>query len=584
LGASAGSARPSELTITPGWSFAVPDWKERLYACTSLMPALPLDAGEVARAIALFNLLRLPDVEGQPLLQSACGDWVREIVGAIFGSLIEGRRMVRDAFILVPKKNAKSTLAAAIMLVALMVNRRPNARFALFGPTQEIADIAFDAAANMIRADEDLTKLFHVKEHFKEITYRLTNASLSVTTFDMKIATGGKLSGWLLDEAHLLGSVAYAERVVEQLRGARVAIAEQFGIIITTQSDVPPAGFFKKELAYARAVRDGKIEAAGYLPLLYEFPLEIQADKEKPWLDVGLWPLVNPNLGRSASVESISDRYREASEKGAENLLTWASQYLNIEIGVGLHADRWSGAEHWQGAVEPAISLDWLIENCEVITVGVDGGGLDDLLGFALIGRQRGTNRWFHWGKAWCDRGVLALRKEIAPALEGFERDGDLVIIDMGETEDGPNADVREIRDIVERVHTAGLLPEKAGIGLDAVGVAAIWDELNCIEPPLPEGCMVSVPQGYKLSGVIKGAARKLKDGTLKHAGQPLMAFSVGNAKQEKRGSADLITKQVSGSTKIDPLVALFNAFELMSRNPVAKGSSVYQSRGVLVI
>ena len=61
---------------------------------------------------------------------------------------------------------------------------------------------------------------------------------------------------------------------------------------------------------------------------------------------------------------------------------------------------------------------------------------------------------------------------------------------------------------------------------------------------------------------------RKLAEGALVHGGSGLMAWCVGNAKVEPRGNAILITKQASGSAKIDPLMALLNAAELMGRNP----------------
>jgi phage terminase large subunit-like protein len=62
-----------------------------------------------------------------------------------------------------------------------------------------------------------------------------------------------------------------------------------------------------------------------------------------------------------------------------------------------------------------------------------------------------------------------------------------------------------------------------------------------------------------------------LSDGTLIHAGQPLMAWCVGNAKIELKGSARAVTKQASGKAKIDPLIALFNAAMLMARNPAGR-------------
>ncbi len=563
--------------------FAMPDWEQTLLAGGSLVPDLPLDPKEAGRAVAIFDRLRLPDVPGQPTMGEAAGDWFRDVVRAIFGSLVDGVRMVPGAFVLVPKKNSKTTNGAALMLTALLMNERPRASFALFGPTQEIADLAFAAIAGMIDADPDLAKLLHVRDHLKTVVNRVTMATLKVMTFDPKVATGGKFAGWLLDELHLLGKVSYAQRVIGQLRGASVAVPESFGVIITTQSDEPPAGAFKAELDYARGVRDGRIADGTILPVLYEFPEKMQTDGAKPWRQVENWRLVLPNLGRSVSLPVLERDYATAREKGDEEERRWASQHLNIQIGLALHSNRWEGADHWERAGSQAATIDWILANCEVCTVGIDGGGLDDLLGLAVLGRHRETKRWYHWGHAWADRGVKLLRKEIAARLDDFEAAGDLTFVDIAETADGANADVIGVADVVERIFKAGLLPEKAGIGVDAVGIAAILDALDQRE--IPDECIAAVPQGYRLSGVIKGAARKLKDGTLKHGGRAMMAWAVGNARSELRGSAVLVTKQASGTAKIDPLIALFNAFDLMSRNPEAAGGpSVYEGRGILMV
>ena len=139
--------------------------------------------------------------------------------------------------------------------------------------------------------------------------------------------------------------------------------------------------------------------------------------------------------------------------------------------------------------------------------------------------------------------------------------------------------DISEIVDLIERLHP-GKLAEKWAIGVDPIGVGQIIDALA--ERQLDEK-IFGVPQGYKLNAAIKTAERKLVDGTLLHAGQALMAWAVSNAKVEQRGNAVMITKAASGTAKIDPLMATFNAVALMQLNPDGQ-QSVYEERGFLIV
>jgi phage terminase large subunit-like protein len=271
------------------------------------------------------------------------------------------------------------------------------------------------------------------------------------------------------------------------------------------------------------------------------------------------------------SIDALLDGFERAKADGQTEVIAWATQHLNIEVGVGIRATTWIGAQFWEAAAEPDIAdLGALMERCEVAVIGIDGGGLDDLLGLAVIGRERGTRRWMLWTHAWAHPEVLEQRKEIAGILRQFEADGDLTILSAADK----TGDVTGVADVVERLLQAGLLPGTGAVGLDPYGVSTIVDELAF--RGLSEDQMAAIPQGSRLSAAIWGMERKLKDGTLVHAARPLMAWVLGNAKTEQRGSAVMITKETAGKAKIDPLVAAFDAFMLMARNPEAQDAKSF--------
>ncbi len=551
------------------WNFSCADWAERLASGKSLLPDIPLDHVKADRAVKIFNKLRLPDVVGWPTLEVAAGEWLRDIVRALFGSLdpASGSRRVQEIFAMVPKKNAKTTGGAAIMLVALLMNERPRAEFVLVGPTQEVADLAFQQAVGMIDLDDFLKTRFQVQEHLKTINDLKNKARLKIKTFDLKVATGSKPAGILLDELHLMSQMSFATRVVGQLRGGMIANPEAFLCMITTQSDDVPAGVFKQELDYARGVRDGRIKDGNLLPMIFEFPEKMQVDPNRPWEAPENWPMVLPSLGKSIKLERLISDYKQACEKGEEEKRRWASQHLNVQIGLALHDGRWRGADYWLNSKDPEqITLESLIKRSEVIVAGGDGGGLDDLLALAFIGRDKITKDWLLWSHAWAHSDVMDKRKDIAERLRDFERDGNLTICEK------PSEATKQFAAMVKQVNDSGLIPEKNGIGLDPFMIGPIVDELASheIQVDANGGPIVGVRQGASLSPASWTMEIKLKDGTLWHDGSAMLAWCVSNAKTEQRGNAVLITKQTAGKAKIDPLVAAFNAAILMSKNPVA--------------
>ncbi|CAD9197483.1 Putative phage terminase, large subunit [Acinetobacter bohemicus] len=504
----------------------------------------------------IFNELILVDVMDSPKMGDVTLPWVLDFVQAIFGAYdpVEKKRLIREFFLLISKKNTKSTIAAGIMMVALILNDRLSAELILLAPTKEVADNSFNPIRDFIAADPELQEMFNVSEHTKTVTNLGTNATLKVIAAESNAAAGKKASIILIDEVWLFGKRSNAESMFREAKGGLASRPEGCVIYLSTMSDEVPCGVFKQLLDYARDVRDGIKVDKQFLPLIYEFPKwMIEAGEH---LKPENFYITNPNLGASVDVGYLISEFNKVRDAGEESLRDFLAKHLNVEIGMNLRANRWAGAEYWLQQSKN-FTLSKLIDQSDVITAGIDGGGLDDLLGFAVLGRHAKSRKWWLWNHAWCLRIALERRKENAPKYLDFEVEKSLTIVDSV----GP--DIDQLAQYAKQVYDSGKLDK---IGLDPLGLGGLLDGLLAVG--IPQEQMIAVAQGYKLAGYIQTTERKLAEGNLYHAGQDLMTWCAGNARIVMKGNGMMISKQESGTAKIDPLIATFNAVALLSLNP----------------
>lgn len=545
------------VALKPHWTTACPDWEQRILERRGLIAFPPLFQESADEAMSVFSELRIVDAPGSPKMGEVARPWVNDFVSAIFGSYDpdSGRRLITEYLLLISKKNGKSTDAAAIMLTALVLNWRQSAEFLILAPTIEIANNSFYPARDMVRAEPELSTLIQIQDHTRTLTHRTTGATLKIVAADSDAVSGKKATGVLVDELWLFGKKAEAENMLKEATGGLASRPEGFVIYCSTQSDTSPAGVWAQKLAYARGVRDGKIDDPRFLPVLYEFPEKMIEAKEH--LNPKNFYVTNPNIGLSVDEVFLVREFNKAQEEGESSLQGFLAKHLNVQVGLVLKSNNWAGAFYWTRRSIGRYTLQEMLDQCEVVTAGVDGGGLDDLLALAFVGRNKTTSKWMGWVRAWAHPEVLELRKSELPRLKQFKEDGDLVFVtQMGE-------DVKELAELVAIVHKAQLLDK---VGADPSGLGQTLDALDAAD--IPADKIVGVSQGWRMHGAIKTTERKLVEGSLVHCGQPIMEWAVGNAKVVPQGNAIVITKQASGTAKIDPLMALFNAVTLMSLNP----------------
>lgn len=575
----------------PTWTTACPQWRERIVARESIAPCGALFPGKAADALGVFKSLQVTDLpkkaNGQhPTLGDVCDAFVFDLVAAIFGAEDPetGERLITEFMLLIAKKNGKSMIAAGIMVTALILNWRPSAILQILAPTIEVANNSFEPAMGMVRADPELATVLKVIEHQRQIKHLTTGATLRVIAADSDTVAGGKAAMTLIEELWLFGKKAKAAAMLREALGGGSARPEGFTLYITTHSDEPPAGVFKDKLSYFRDVRDGVVIDPTAFPMLFEWPEELI--EVEAYLDPDFFYVTNPHLGRSVSLEWLKKELGKEQLGEGDGLQIFLAKHLNVEIGLRLRRDRWSGAELWLDAGMPGLTLEALLERCEVAVPGFDMGGRDDLAGAGVVGREKGTGIWLGWAHAWAQRVALERRKQVAPALKGFAADGNLTFTDSGEEI------VSAMAQIAIKVRDSGKMPAEGGVAVDAWSIGPLVDALVQAgfdpgdEAMKRAGHIFAVRQGVGLSSAIYTLDFKLGDGMFRHDGSNMMAWCVSNALVKLRGSALYVDKETSGAGKIDPFVALLNAVKRMEEGPVAAdgGQLVYETRGMVVI
>ena len=548
------------------WATGLDDWQTKIINNESLIPCKPLNQQVADIALRIFKSLVLVDVIGKPTIGEACKEWVFEFVAVIFGAYDPETkaRLIKEFFLLIAKKNSKSTIAAGIMLTAIILNERNSAQFVVISPTKETSKSAFDPIADMIKADPELLKMFNVADHTKTITHLGTKATLKVLAFSAETVTGLKATGILVDEIHLLGNKAQADTILREAIGGMASRNEGFVIYLTTQSSGTPQGIFKQKLDYARDIRDKKIINKQFLPVLYEYPESMLEDES--YLNPNNWYIANPNLHASVSLDFLTNQYEQIKDT-RESLQDFLSKHLNIQQDMNLKDQNWQAFTELLPTSEAVFTLEELIERSEVITIGYDGASLFDLAGLSVMGRVSNTNTYLSWSHGWLNRIALSKNLRSATKLLELEQLKEITIVDEVSNQ------FKEIIAVIKMIDSTGKLYQ---IGVDPHGLGTFKTDLE--DEGIAEDKIIGVSQGYKMQQHIITCENLMAKGTLKFSLQELIRWQGSNTRLILKSNTVMVSKADSAD-KIDNIISILNSIAIMSQNPPSmaiKKASVY--------
>lgn len=247
--------------------------------------------------------------------------WQKACIASIFGIVDdEGRRIFREIFLVVARKNGKTLFASALIAYVKFLDGEYGAKIFCLAPKLEQAEKVYDGYWQMLLKEPALKR--YVRKRRSDIYMPTTNSSVKPLAFNAKKSDGFNPHMTVCDEIASWPSLQ-GRKQYEVMKSALGARRQPFILSISTagyENDGP----YDDLMARSTAFLLGNSDERRLLPLLY-----IIDDMDK-WDDIEELKKSNPNLNVSVSEEYYQEEIAVAKlnlSKRAEFL----TKYCNIK-------------------------------------------------------------------------------------------------------------------------------------------------------------------------------------------------------------------------------------------------------------
>lgn len=477
-----------------------------------------------------------------------------EIIRPLFGwkRRADHTRKYRRAYISVPRKNGKSTLAAGIALYLLFADGEPGAEIYSAAADRDQAAIVFEEASRMVQKSKALAKRAEVFK--KSIVYGAKFSSYKVLSADAYTKHGLNAHGVVIDELH-----AQPDRELFDVLTTSTGARRQPLIVMITTAGFDRESICYEQHEYAQKVLKGIIEDPEF------FAFIASADEKDDWQSPATWAKANPGLGETVKLD-----YLEAEAKRAAQVPAYQNTFRRLHLNEWTQQEtRWLPIEHWdQGAIPIDIEL---LKGADCYG-GLDLASTSDLASFVLdFPPEDGDEREVHQVLPffWIPEENLIerVRRDRVP-YDAWVRDG------LIRTTPGNMIDygfiVRDIVALAELYHIKE-------IAFDRWGAFQVSQQL--------EGAGLTLAgfgQGFaSMSPPTKDLLRLVLDHKLIHGGHPVMRWMADNMVVSSDPAGNIKPNKQKSREKIDGIVALIMALDRAVRN-MGAGPSIYETRGIL--
>ncbi len=481
-------------------------------------------------------------------------DWQRAVIGCLFGwKRADRTRRYREALIFIPRKNSKTTMAAAIVCIVAYLDDEPGAELYSLGDEREQARFCFQVVAGMIALDPDLASRAEVFKY--SVVFYNGRGAYQAVSADAGHKHGSHPHLVINDELHVHRSADLTTAMSSGM-GAR---DQPLLIHLSTSDWERPGSICNEKHDYASKVRDGIIADSSFLPIIYE------ASRDDDWTDAATWAKANPNLDVSVSREFIARECKRAQDAPSNE-----NEFKRLQLNIRTEqAVRWLPMDKWDACEVVCDDEELLGKSC---TAGLDLSATSDITALVLLfDLENGVRRLlcFFWVP---EAQLLNQRNPNREAYQEWVKAGALRttpsdMIDYAFVR-------RDINQIGEQYKVTDLAIDRLFQGAQLANELGEKDGFE----------VTGFGQGFlSMAAPTLEFERLILSGKLDHGGNPVLRWMAANAVVKYDEAGCMKPNKAKSSGKIDGIVCAVMALgrAMVQDEP---GESVYERRGAIVL
>lgn len=481
--------------------------------------------------------------------------WQQFILWTLFGwKRADGLRRFRTAYVEVPRKNGKSTLAAGIGLYLLVADGEPGSEVYSAATKRDQAKISWGEAVRMVRASPALSRMVRHWRASDTLSINATASRYQPLGADADNMDGLNVHGAIIDELHAHKSRAIVE-VLETATGAR----RQPLIFEITTAGTDQTSICYEHHEYSRQILEGSIRDDTW------FAYIATIDEGDDWTDPTTWAKANPNLGVSVKVDDL-----ERKAEKARRLPAAQNAFRRLHLNQWTQqTDRWIDLSLWD---ENAGEVNEELLVGRECYGGLDLSAVSDLTAWVMVFPEKDDPETVQiLARFWCPEAKL-----VDEANRYREQYRIWAAGGWLSTTPGDAIDYQFIK--------AQILRDAARFRIVDLNVDRLFQGYQLSQELADEGLQVfGMGQGFlSMAAPMKEFERRLLAKKLHHGNNPVLRWMADNVAVKMDPAGNLKPDKAASQGRIDGIVALIMALDRAMRH--AGNSSVYEERGLLIL